>query len=134
MSTGWSGTGPCSPMRYDHMKCASGFRRLCFLALLMCSLCAVAGCASLGGSTAKIKTVADLELQSDVLKQIGLYERKVGGSPCPILRSARFLGSDGVTVVEYWIVDSNGTRVPYLVAMTPCVTGGVDYMVEPLKL
>jgi len=72
-------------------------------------------------------TVANARLQSDVMGMIGILESAAGGSKQPTLVSASGAGKSGSTVIEHWIVDSNGKKVTYEVKLTPSPRGGVDY-------
>jgi len=77
-------------------------------------------------------SVADATLQRDVMKMIGGYEAKAGGSKQPLLINARGAGKAGNTYVERWTVNSNGALVEYEVKLTPSASGGVDYAVARL--
>jgi len=72
-------------------------------------------------------TVASAKLQSDVMGMIGILESAQGGSKQPIFVSASGAGKLGATVIEHWIVDSNGKKVVYEVKLTPSPRGGTDY-------
>ena len=77
-------------------------------------------------------TGADAILQSDVMRMIGMFESADGGSKQPIFISASGASKSGTTVVEHWIVDSNGKKVTYEVTFTPSPRGGVDFGVARL--
>lgn len=77
-------------------------------------------------------TGADAILQSDVMRMIGMFESAGGGSKQPIFISASGAGKSGTTVIEHWIVDSNGKKVTYEVTFTPSPQGGVDFRVARL--
>ena len=78
-------------------------------------------------------TVADARLQSDVMGMIGVLEAAEGGSKQPAFVSASGAGRSGQTVVEHWIVESNGNKVTYEVMLTPSPRGGVDFRVVRLS-
>lgn len=79
-------------------------------------------------------TAADARLQSDVMGMIGVLESAEGGSKQPIFVSASDAGkaAAGPTVIEHWIVDSDGKKVTYEVTLTPSPRGGVDFGVVRL--
>lgn len=78
-------------------------------------------------------TVADARLRSDVMGMIGVLESADGGSKEPMFVSAGNAGKAGATVIEHWIVDSNGKKVTYEVRLTPSPGGGVDFGVVRLS-
>jgi hypothetical protein len=72
-------------------------------------------------------TVADGQLQRDVLTLIGTTESAVGGNANPALVSTRAKGMSGATYLEVWTVNSNGQLVNYDVQLTPSPKGGVAF-------
>lgn len=78
-------------------------------------------------------TVANARLQSDVMGMIGVLESAEGGSERPTFVSASGAGRSGPTVIEHWIVESNGKKVTYEIRLTPSPQGGVDYRAARLS-
>lgn len=91
------------------------------------------GCASsLPPTSAKNSTVADAQVQSDVMKIIGIYESAAGGSSSPRLVSANTIGMAGAVFIERWVINSNGKNITYSVELNQSPQGGVDYSIARL--
>jgi len=106
-------------MRSFFLKCLIGF-----------FLLTIIGCVTVSQTSG---TVADARLQSDVMRMIGILELAEGEKKQPIFVSASGAGKTGPTVIEHWIIDSNGKKVTYEVRLTSSPRGGVDYRAVRLQ-
>jgi len=85
---------------------------------------------------ARIKSVADAQLRTDVMRTISAYEAASSGKRAatpPRLIAADYVGKDGNTYIERWQIESNGKTISYRVELTPAAKGGANYKVIRLQ-
>lgn len=73
-----------------------------------------------------IRTVADERLRKVVLRKIAMAESAGGEIGAPGLVSVTPISREGISVLEHWVVDSNGKRAEYRVLFRPSPQGGTD--------
>jgi len=71
------------------------------------------------------KTVADATVKADILKNIGAFEEKVGGTALPEVIEVRRMPKSNDDYNEVWVISRNGKKIAYTVALTPSPHGGV---------
>ena len=75
-------------------------------------------------------TVADSTVKADILRNIGAYEQKAGGSATPEVIEVRLLPKVKNDYNEVWVVSRGGEKMAYTVTLTPSPKGGVDLRVQ----
>ena len=76
------------------------------------------------------RSVADDKLKADILKNIGTYEEKAGGTATPELLEVRLLPKQHDEYNEIWIVSRSGTRIVYTVTIKTAAQGGSDFRLQ----
>ncbi len=80
-----------------------------------------------------IHTVADDRLRKVVLRRIAMAESTDGSIGNPTVVSVAPVSREGVSVLEHWVVDSNGRRVEYRVLFRPSPQGGTEVGVAKVE-
>jgi hypothetical protein len=75
-------------------------------------------------------TVADHTTKTDILKNIGAYEEKAGGSAMPEVIEVRRLPKVKDDYNEVWVISRGGEKMAYTVTLTPSPKGGVDLRIQ----
>ena len=87
----------------------------------------LSGCVSMSAMNVPGETKASLTLKTDILNMINMIENAQAPRCSHKLVDTKFVGMDGDTVNEEWIVESCGKNIVYPVQLTPDPAGGAYF-------